>query len=240
MTGSGFTACTQPRRLSFLTPELNSSASQQKHSADVGSKTGTSNWAKTGATIWQTDHLMTCSLFHTFVHVSDHIPNWRTICQQWKYEYNTVKKNIPYSYTNSCQEDLIGHTVELWQPVFCPAECNFLKLSRKALTAFYVAEMLDAQSIFVCQGWQSLKLTFRFPLSVWDEAKLGSRFPLSSMIYWQKSWFFTISHPRSLSGCCGKGEMTSSAIFHFKLYVLSSILYNLKPICCILTVGFSI
>lgn len=92
MTGSGFTACMQPRRLPFLTPELNSSASQQKHSADVGSKTGTSNWAKTGATIWQTDHLMTCSLFHTFVHVSDHILNWRTICQQWKYEYNTVKK----------------------------------------------------------------------------------------------------------------------------------------------------
>lgn len=119
------------------------------------------------------------------------------------------------------------------------AECNF-ELSRRASTAFYVEEMLDAQSIFVCQGWQSLRLTFRFPLSAWDEAKLGSRFPLSSVIYWQKSWFFTISHPGSLSGCCGRGEMTSSAIFHFKLYVLSSFLYNLKPICCISTVVFSI
>lgn len=78
--------------------------------------------------------------------------------------------------------------------------------------------MLEAQSIFICQGWQRVRLTLRFPLSSWDEAKLWSSFPLSSMIYGQKRWFFTtpISLLGSSSGCRGKGEMTSSAIFHLK------------------------
>lgn len=78
--------------------------------------------------------------------------------------------------------------------------------------------MLEAQSIFICQGWQRVRLTLRFPLSIWDEAKRWSSFPLRSVIYGQKRWFFTtpISLLGSSSGCRGKGEMTSSAIFHLK------------------------
>lgn len=109
--------------------------------------------------------------------------------------------------------------------------------THSAVRSLYVDEMLEAQSIFICQGWQRVKLTLRFPLSSWDAAKLRSSFPLSSMIYWKKRWLFTapISFLGSPTGRRGKGEMTSSAIFHLKDCALFSyffiyFFYNLDHI----------
>lgn len=55
-------------------------------------------------------------------------------------------------------------------------------------------EGLEAQSIFICQGWHTVRLTLRFPHSIWDQAKLCS----SSL--WA-GWFTDRNHDSLLRRC---------------------------------------
>lgn len=55
----------------------------------------------------------------------------------------------------------------------------------RAIRAPYVEGMLEAQSIFICQGWQRLKLTFRFPLTEcqrWSQTLIQIPFELHDLL----------------------------------------------------------
>lgn len=78
--------------------------------------------------------------------------------------------------------------------VFDPAECNVVKMENRfrdswsSERSLYVEEILEAQSIFIWQDWQRVKLTPGLQLR---SGQTRLQIPLSWRIYWQRWWFFT-------------------------------------------------
>lgn len=100
-----------------------------------------------------------------------------------------------------CLPLLVGPFTLVWWTVASRTRCKSPQVWRRAPRALNesspcVEEMLEAQSIFICQGWQGLKLTFRFPLSVWDRARTEIHDPFelrdlltdSMVLYYFSAW----------------------------------------------------